>query len=696
MARLDVLLTGYDIIDEVINRASSTPVKLDHDTIRGNADLEIWTGASGTGTQLVLTTDYTVSDEDADLTAEAGIAIYTKIAIINGAYHNMSLYVTYKTIGDYASNQTIIDAIKESEYGSTSWNRIISKTVSDIGVIRKSPPKIKRMILDVLESRLSQKTRYIHPRELGFDTNGLLFGTLISEASSSNIFPASMMIAAPYDTSGTYTLALSISALGSASLDNLTVSKIRYVAGEGGASVSVNTITRSGNNWSATITNASPGEVVGWRIDYPNTVPITDNMSIDSFSITTPSGSVYTQITSDFMHECPIVFRRGGSTNAVAYKKYKDGLESRSFGAKSGQLPLVIFASPYGVDDTTAGSADRYANTIKGYDQSNTPLLRQAFILMINAQRNGYPMPALILLPGNYAQHSATSAMLGITNYPLSKKEEFYIGCVTGQAVLSVAGGLYNHAILFSDSTDYGHTINLANITTDAGFIYPFAFNGMDANMYHCIALGAGSESLDVDCFDLDNSDFILEDCEAHEAFNDGFNFHGYGHIALVNCISADNIDDGFSPHDFCTYAVYGGLYSGNGKGNIVPAHGAQGYCINVNSSDVTGLSPRVGGGNGYGGYFILRDTTGTRPTICVLVDCVSTSDRTGVTVLGTGAFCLVFGGSIVTATEDDFRIETNEFYGPGLLEISNVQYSGTIDTPDIKYVVETDVNEIL
>ena len=67
MPRLDVLLTGYDITDEIIERTSSTALALGHDTIRGTADLEIWTGAGGTGTQLALTTDYTVSDEDTDL-----------------------------------------------------------------------------------------------------------------------------------------------------------------------------------------------------------------------------------------------------------------------------------------------------------------------------------------------------------------------------------------------------------------------------------------------------------------------------------------------------------------------------------------------------------------------------------------------------------------------------------------------------
>lgn len=107
MARLNVLLTGYEITDYLFERTSSAALALDHDTIRGTADLEIWTGAGGTGTQLALTTDYTVSDEDADLSTEAGVSIYTKLAIVNGTYHNVDLYATYKTIGDYNSTTSV-------------------------------------------------------------------------------------------------------------------------------------------------------------------------------------------------------------------------------------------------------------------------------------------------------------------------------------------------------------------------------------------------------------------------------------------------------------------------------------------------------------------------------------------------------------------------------------------------------------
>ena len=100
MARLNKNLSGTQITDEPINRASSTSLGLHHDTIM-KTGFEIWTGKGGTGTQLTLTTDYTLGSEDSALSSEAGDTIYTKVAIVNGAYHSMFLYVTYKSVGDY-------------------------------------------------------------------------------------------------------------------------------------------------------------------------------------------------------------------------------------------------------------------------------------------------------------------------------------------------------------------------------------------------------------------------------------------------------------------------------------------------------------------------------------------------------------------------------------------------------------------
>jgi len=94
-------LAGIQITDELINRASSASARLAHDTILAST-VVVRTAPAGGGTLLALTTDYTLGSEDARLTTEAGGTVNTTLAIVNGAFHNTNLYVTYKTVGDYA------------------------------------------------------------------------------------------------------------------------------------------------------------------------------------------------------------------------------------------------------------------------------------------------------------------------------------------------------------------------------------------------------------------------------------------------------------------------------------------------------------------------------------------------------------------------------------------------------------------
>jgi microcystin-dependent protein len=94
-------LAGIQITDELINRTSSASARLAHDTILAST-VVVRTAPAGGGTLLSLTTDYTLGSEDARLTTEAGGTVNTTLAVVNGAYLNTALYVTYKTVGDYA------------------------------------------------------------------------------------------------------------------------------------------------------------------------------------------------------------------------------------------------------------------------------------------------------------------------------------------------------------------------------------------------------------------------------------------------------------------------------------------------------------------------------------------------------------------------------------------------------------------
>lgn len=120
MSRLNISLSGHQITDEVIYRTNSTAAKLAHDTIRFvGADFEIWTGAGKTGSKLAITTDYVLNGEDTEYTAEVGVPVYTTVSIVNGTQQNKSLYVTYKTCGDYTSVENI-KAIFQHEVSGTA------------------------------------------------------------------------------------------------------------------------------------------------------------------------------------------------------------------------------------------------------------------------------------------------------------------------------------------------------------------------------------------------------------------------------------------------------------------------------------------------------------------------------------------------------------------------------------------------
>ena len=99
-------LSGIAIADELIRRTSSASLRLARDTIVSSS-VVVRTAPAGGGTLLALTTDYTLGGQDARLTTEAGTDIFTTLAIVNGAYHNTDLYVTYSTVGDFAEAEDI-------------------------------------------------------------------------------------------------------------------------------------------------------------------------------------------------------------------------------------------------------------------------------------------------------------------------------------------------------------------------------------------------------------------------------------------------------------------------------------------------------------------------------------------------------------------------------------------------------------
>lgn len=111
-----------------------------HDYFSGE-DLDIWTGAGGTGTNLIVNTHYTLSEENSTYSTLASNAagstktIYLKIQITDATYQTGDLYFSGKYWGDRAdtrdlANITLKIVDKTADYTITnlSGNQIISMT----------------------------------------------------------------------------------------------------------------------------------------------------------------------------------------------------------------------------------------------------------------------------------------------------------------------------------------------------------------------------------------------------------------------------------------------------------------------------------------------------------------------------------------------------------------------------------------
>lgn len=100
--RIEKNVAGVTYTDELHSNVGSGVNELDHDFFKGGLTFVINTAAGGAGTQLTEGVDYTLSNINATLTAEAGVNVYRNYTIINATYQTGSLYFSGEYIGDYA------------------------------------------------------------------------------------------------------------------------------------------------------------------------------------------------------------------------------------------------------------------------------------------------------------------------------------------------------------------------------------------------------------------------------------------------------------------------------------------------------------------------------------------------------------------------------------------------------------------
>jgi hypothetical protein len=116
--KIDQILTGITISNEKYVNVGSAAFFLNHGTFWGGADLVILTEAGNPETQLIQDTDYTLGNEDTDLTDSSGKTVYTTVTVSNTSYQTGALYISYTTLGDYNQAKDINDL---NHYLNDGW-----------------------------------------------------------------------------------------------------------------------------------------------------------------------------------------------------------------------------------------------------------------------------------------------------------------------------------------------------------------------------------------------------------------------------------------------------------------------------------------------------------------------------------------------------------------------------------------------
>lgn len=147
-----------------------------------------------------------------------------------------------------------------------------------------------------------------------------------------------------------------------------------------------------------------------------------------------------------------------------------------------------------------------------------------------------------------------------------------------------------------------------------------------DGDFYETYKCGTNFGNAAGDVFEIDNVDGTQVDDFVKKAQNDAFNYHGFGHTELFDCIGEYCKDDGVSHHDSCTGFIQGGRFDYNGKGGVIPAFGAYVECSNVSTTGNIGGSPNADDFN-YGGFVCISADDDTFNTTLICHDCTGAAN---------------------------------------------------------------------
>ena len=146
--------------------------------------------------------------------------------------------------------------------------------------------------------------------------------------------------------------------------------------------------------------------------------------------------------------------------------------------------------------------------------------------------------------------------------------------------------------------------------------------NCMDIHLQNCLSQYTNV----INGFQMNNSNGLLENCQAYNSRDDGFGAQDYGVTTYLNCIGNYNSDDGISHHFGERATIIGGEYAHNGKGGVAsPTYGAYVNVYNVYSHH-----------NSRGVYATNESETSYAARTCFVNNCLITNNTVGIEVGGT------------------------------------------------------------
>lgn len=522
--------------------------------------------------------------------------------------------------------------------------------------LRSAKPSAKNVIRPMIDDRIANPFERWYPARFSVGGKGVVLKDLMTYAGGPGSPPA-FFIYLPEVAGVDYEFFVKIDAPGGA--DAATVSQVRFNGDNAGGATST-TVSGSAGEYTSTYTGVSGGSNVGLRVVFTPAVLGDGHLFVIREMTIKANGTEVARLSSRFGDIFTSIASRGASAGPLLKQDMGGWLIAHN-DVVTGRNPRVLWASPSSSASLPANNSSMFEMA----DQENPMSAQWTSIWARTYQRNGFTdIPARGYFPGTYDM-----AAWGSNGQPVYVNTSF--GDILAFAPFGPAyfvqnngacdGVIYANQARGADGQPPKITVYLWGIHCGTG---P-SINGTDTSnccevpvrllyvgkiyAFDC-SLSWSSAAREANGWWIQDSDSVLEKCTARRAGRDNFNYHGYGHAALVDCEAYDATDDGCSPHDLCTYEIWGGVFEANAKGNVIPAFGAQGYCIGVSSRLSTGQGSAVEGTND-GGFVCLSTNSDTRPTTMICIDCTSDGDTNGYNAAGSRSTLQLIGCSSANAT---------------------------------------------